>query len=308
MILLFFATSFCFFSCLFALVVFETNKSRWKMQQRISPFVNGRTMFESDQVLGTTDVTFKDRVVNPIITHLRKFTVDKMSKQKMSELEIKLQAAGHPFGLTAVDFRLIQICLSVLLVIVTFAIFGTKSEQTFKAIMMSFLFGVFGYSYFNYYLNAKKKERMKEIERSMSDFFDMVTVSIEAGMGLDGAIKKVCQQMHSPLAVEFASALEDMKLGKARRQAFIELRERIPSDFFRSIMNSIIQADQLGIGMTRVLQAQTQRIRENQRQVAKEQAMKAPVKMLIPMILFIFPTLFIVLLGPVIVNVVTKWL
>lgn len=307
--LLFWLTSFIFFTTLFLLVIYQTNKTRWKMEQRISPFVNGRSLYEEDlQDVDQKELGFKDRVISPVLAYVRKLTFGKMSKSKMEHLEKKLQAAGHPFGLTAVDFKLIQISLSVVVFILSFFLFGSKSGETLKVIMMSSIFAIFVYAYFNFYLNAKKKARIKEIEKSMSDFFDMIAVSIEAGMGLDGALKKVCKQMHSPLSTEFMYALEDMKLGKARRQAFSELRERVPSEFFRSIMNSIIQADQLGIGMTKVLQAQTQRIRENQRQVAKEQAMKAPVKMLIPMVVFIFPTLFIVLLGPVVVNLVTKWL
>ncbi|MEH7381305.1 type II secretion system F family protein [Bacillus sp. JJ1533] len=271
--------------------------------------MNGRKVFEEDShELEQKDLAFKERVIAPILTYVRRITFGKMSKSKMENLDKKLLAAGHPFRLTAVDFKLIQISLSVIVFIVSFFLFNSKTEETLKVFMMSSVFSIFVYLYFNFYLNAKKKARIKEIEKSMSDFFDMITVSIEAGMGLDGALKKVCKQMHSPLSTEFLYALEDMKLGKTRRQAFIELRERVPSEFFRSIMNSIIQADQLGIGMTKVLQAQTQRIRENQRQVAKEQAMKAPVKMLMPMVIFIFPTLFIVLLGPVVVNLVTKWL
>ncbi|WP_161974933.1 type II secretion system F family protein [Bacillus timonensis] len=271
--------------------------------------MNGRKVVEEDiQGLEHQELGFKERVITPFLAYVRRITFGKMSKSKMESLEKKLQAAGHPFRLTAVDFKLIQLSLSVIVFILSFFLFGSNTEETFKVIMMSTIFSIFVYAYFNFYLTAKKKARIKVIEKSMSDFFDMITVSIEAGMGLDGALKKVCKQMHSPLSTEFLYALEDMKLGKTRRQAFIELRERVPSEFFRSIMNSIIQADQLGIGMTKVLQAQTQRIRENQRQVAKEQAMKAPVKMLIPMVVFIFPTLFIVLLGPVVVNLVTKWL
>ncbi|WP_251553660.1 type II secretion system F family protein [Neobacillus muris] len=238
---------------------------------------------------------------------LQTFVLGKLPKNKIAQVEKKLQAAGHPFGLSAGTFILLQVILPVFLLLVFMALFLPLAEEKGKVLFLSAFVSLFAYFYLNHYLTAKSKQRTKEIEKAMPDFFDMLNVSIEAGMGLDGALKKVCSQMDSAIAKEFLSALEDMKLGKTRRQAFIQLRERVPSDFFRSVMNSIIQADQMGIGLSKVLQAQTQRIREKQRFSAKERAMKAPVKMLIPMVLFIFPTLFVVLLGPVIINLITKF-
>ena len=97
-----------------------------------------------------------------------------------------------------------------------------------------------------------------------------------------------------------------MKLGKSRREAFYDLRKRVPSDSFQSIITSLIQADQLGIGMAKVLGNLTVRVREQRRETAREQAMKAPVKMLFPMVFFIFPSLFIVILGPLVIQLVTE--
>lgn len=203
---------------------------------------------------------------------------------------------------------LLQILLPAGLFTLFLALFLPLAENRGQIFTFALILSCFVYFYMNQYLNAKGKQRIKAINKAMPDFFDMLNVSLEAGMGLDGALKKVCQQMKTPLSAEFLSALEDMKLGKTRKQAFTELRDRVDSEFFQSVMNSIIQADQMGIGMSKVLRTQTQRIREKQRFAAKEQAMKAPVKMLIPMVLFIFPTLFIVLLGPVIVNAIVQFL
>ncbi|MFK4998197.1 type II secretion system F family protein [Bacillus sp. N9] len=142
----------------------------------------------------------------------------------------------------------------------------------------------------------------------MPDYFDMVNLLLEAGMGLDMAIANVSKQTNGPLADEFIYALEDMKLGKSRREAFYDLRKRVPSDSFQSVINALIQADQLGIGMAKVLGNLTNRIREQRREAAREQAMKAPVKMLFPMIIFIFPSLFIVILGPMMIRIMTEGL
>ena len=115
-------------------------------------------------------------------------------------------------------------------------------------------------------------------------------------------------KLKGPLSDEFTLTLEDMKLGKSRREAFYDLRKRVPSDSFQSVINALIQADQLGIGMAKVLGNLTTRIREQQREAAREQAMKAPVKMLFPMIIFIFPSLFIVILGPMAIKLITEGL
>lgn len=250
----------------------------------------------------------RERLLEPFIVKLRQIVDKNMGKQKQEQMDRKLHEAGSPFGLKAVDFLLLQLAIAAITFTAFLLLFAIGSENPLKGTMFAIIAGMFALVYPNMYLNAKKKNRVKTIEKEMPDFFDMVNVSIEAGMGLDGALKRVCTQMHGPLAVEFKLAIDDMKLGKSRKNAFEELRDRIPSEFFKSVINSIIQADQMGIGMTKVLRAQTERMREQKKQAVKEQAMKAPVKMLIPMVLFIFPTLFIILLGPVIINLVTKWL
>ncbi|WP_318506920.1 type II secretion system F family protein [Bacillus sp. T3] len=250
----------------------------------------------------------KERLIVPLISYMRGVVNKQMGKQKQAVLEKKLHEAGTPFGLKPVDFQLLQIAMASITFIAFLLLSSIGGKETLKGVMFALIAGLFALVYPSMYLTAKKKKRIKTIEREMPDFFDMVNVSIEAGMGLDGALKRVCTQIHGPLAAEFKLALEDMKLGKSRKNAFEELRDRIPSEFFKSVINSIIQADQMGIGMTKVLRAQTERMREQKKQAVKEQAMKAPVKMLIPMVLFIFPTLFIILLGPVVINLITKWM
>jgi tight adherence protein C len=301
--------SFLFFTSIGLLIFHFIFKDKMIIYRRLLPLLSNQPSDGSQ--LEQEDLKNKslyERLAKPMFLKVRVITIGKMPKQKMAQLEKKLQMAGHPFGMSAGDFLLFQFLLPAIVAFSFILLFAPLAEEPVKIIVLALIVAIFMYSYMNYYLVAKSKQRTKQIEKAMPDFFDMLNVSIEAGMGLDGALKKVCSQMDTPLSKEFLSTLEDMKLGKSRRQAFIELRDRVPSDFFRSVMSSIIQADQMGIGMSKVLRTQTKRIREKQRFTAKEQAMKAPVKMLIPMVLFIFPTLFIVLIGPVIVNLVEQFL
>ncbi|MEH7352863.1 type II secretion system F family protein [Neobacillus drentensis] len=231
----------------------------------------------------------------------------KVSKVERKKLDMLLRDAGYPFK-SAIDFRLFQIVLSVGFSLPIFLLILPASDNKMLTWVMIFTMALLGFRLPVFYLGKKKTARIKAINVSMPDFFDTVNLLLEAGMGLDLALAEVSQKIKSPLADEFIQTLEDMKLGKSRREAFYELRKRVPSDSFQSIITSLIQADQLGIGMAKVLGNLTVRVREQRREAAREQAMKAPVKMLFPMVFFIFPSLFIVILGPLAIQLITKGL
>jgi tight adherence protein C len=231
----------------------------------------------------------------------------KVSKEERKRLDMLLRDAGYPFK-SAIDFRLFQIVLSAGMGLPVFFFILPVSENKILAWLMIITMALLGFRLPVFYLGKKKTSRIKAINLSMPDFFDTVNLLLEAGMGLDLALSEVSKKIKGPLADEFFQTLEDMKLGKSRREAFYDLRKRVPSDSFQSIITSLIQADQLGIGMAKVLGNLTVRVREQRREAAREQAMKAPVKMLFPMVFFIFPSLFIVILGPLVIQLVTKGL
>lgn len=231
----------------------------------------------------------------------------KVSKAERKKLDMLLRDAGNPFK-SAIDFRLFQFVLSTGMSLPIFFFILPASDSKMLSWMMIFTMALLGFRLPVFYLGKKKTARIKAINVSMPDFFDTVNLLLEAGMGLDLALAEVSQKIKGPIADEFFQTLEDMKLGKSRREAFYALRKRVPSDSFQSVITSLIQADQLGIGMAKVLGNLTVRIREQRREAAREQAMKAPVKMLFPMVFFIFPSLFIVILGPLAITLITKGL
>ncbi|MEH6993007.1 type II secretion system F family protein [Neobacillus drentensis] len=231
----------------------------------------------------------------------------RVSAAERKKLDMLLRDAGNPFK-TAIDFRLFQIVLSAGLCSPIFFFILPSSDNKMLTWMLMLTVALLGFRLPIFYLGKKKTARIKAINVSMPDFFDTVNLLLEAGMGLDLALLEVSKKIKGPLADEFFQTLEDMKLGKSRREAFYALRKRVPSDSFQSVITSLIQADQLGIGMAKVLGNLTVRIREQRREAAREQAMKAPVKMLFPMVFFIFPSLFIVILGPLAITLITKGL
>lgn len=229
----------------------------------------------------------------------------KVSKTERKKLDVLLRDAGYPFK-SALDFRLFQMVLSAVLSVPFIILLIPTAENKTSIWLIAIAMAILGFRFPIFYLGKKKTARIKEINKSMPDFFDTVNLLLEAGMGLDLALADVSRQSKGPLAEEFLQTLEDMKLGKSRREAFYDLRKRVASDSFQSIITSLIQADQLGIGMAKVLGNLTVRVREQRREAAREQAMKAPVKMLFPMVFFIFPSLFIVILGPLAIQLITK--
>ncbi|TLS35580.1 type II secretion system F family protein [Pseudalkalibacillus caeni] len=306
-VLFFICTSVCLTMVLYGLLA-GLFKKRIQLEKRIQSLATHQEGLTKNNHDERKPLTFKERVLQPVWAKLRTFFIAKLSRQKMEELDNRIYEAGNPFNLKALDFKLLQIVIAIgfFSFLMFFYVFG--AEEKGKVMLFAIMGGVFGYIYPDYYLRAKRKQRLKTIEKAMPDYFDMVSVSIEAGMGIDAALSRVSKEMKGPLSDEFKNAIEEMKLGKSRREAFIDLKDRVPLEIFQSVLNSFIQADQLGIGMSKVLKTQTKRIREVRRQAAREQAMKAPVKMMIPMVLFIFPTLFIVLLGPIIIQFVTRWM
>ena len=152
-------------------------------------------------------------------------------------------------------------------------------------------------------LNAKVTARQKSIQRGLPDVMDLLVISVEAGLGFEQALDRVISNVPGELAEEFARVLGETQAGSSRSDALRNLQVRVDTPEIRSFVLAMIQADTFGVSIGRVLRAQADEMRIKRRQVAQEKAQKAPVKMMIPMVLCIFPALFVVVLGPAIINI-----
>jgi tight adherence protein C len=151
-------------------------------------------------------------------------------------------------------------------------------------------------------LLGRVKRRQKEIWRSLPDAFDLITASVEAGLGIDAAFTRVIEKVHGPFAEELTRTMREIQMGRARRDAFVDMADRTGVDELRQLINAVVQAEAMGISIGGVIRVQTGVIRTKRRQKAEEQAFKAPIKMVFPLVFFIFPAIMIVIGGPAIIQ------
>jgi tight adherence protein C len=235
----------------------------------------------------------------------RKF--ERKSGMRDTGIELKLLQAGNPFGMGTFEYRLMQIIMMIAMPLIG-VIYSLVVKPDISGMLLGGLFGfLISLGLPSYYLKLKTRQRSKKGLRELPDILDLLTVSLEAGLGFDSALNKLVSKSEGVVSEEFHRCLEEIRLGKTRREALLGVRDRLVIEEVRVLISSILQAEKLGIGMVQVLRVQSQEVREQRKQRAEEAAMKAPIKMLFPLILFIFPSLFIVLLGPALIQFMTAF-
>lgn len=246
---------------------------------------------------------FWQRVARPVWERLKRAARIFIPAEKTAALEEKLIRAGRPGGFGAGEYALFKYLWAG--VLACFFFFLAKAAHlALLQTCLFFLMGLFsGWHLPEFYLNLRIRERSEAIRRELPDVLDLLTVCVEAGLGFDGALLKVAEKKEGVLAKEFFHLLQEINMGKPRREALKDLAEKLGVEEFSSLAGAIIIADRLGISIGNVLRAQAEAIRRKRRQRAEEKAMKAPVKMLFPLVFFIFPAVFLVLLGPAVLQI-----
>lgn len=246
--------------------------------------------------------SFADRIVRPVLDKLGNLSARFFPNKSNDFLEKQLMLAGNPFGLNAKEFSSLYLAVAIVLGSGIFLVMTIMNQGLFMQIVGAVWGVIFGRVLVGLYLKMKISGRQQEISKTLPDVLDLLTVSVEAGLGFDMAIQKVVSKTKGPLAEEFEKTLQEIKMGKQRRDALKDLGIRTGVENLNTLISAIIQVDQLGVSIGNVLRTQSKQMRLLQKQKIEEKAMKAPIKMLIPMILFIFPTIFLVLLGPAVLQ------
>lgn len=242
------------------------------------------------------------RVFRPLLNNVMRLASRMLPSEKEASLSRKITAAGKPAGMGPREFMAVKLILAIFGPAFIFLADPLLRWQTGDWLAAVAAAAAGGWILPDIYLRKRIAERKNEVEKAMPDVLDLITVSMEAGMGFDGAIMKVAEKCKGPLASEFLIVLQECKMGKSRKDALRDMADRVDVDDLSTFIGSVIMAEQLGIGLGNVLRLQSDQMRRKRRQRAEEQAMKAPVKMLIPMVTCIFPTIFVILLGPAAIS------
>jgi tight adherence protein C len=250
---------------------------------------------------------FFDRTVRPLAARLSG-TVARITSSSFSErTEKRLAMAGNPGDMKVADWlgiKAIGAIVGGILFFLLFFILNIMGLPPLIGLVMTAV-GVFlGYTVPEFWLGGRVKKRQKAILLMIPDTLDLLTISVRAGLGFDAALGKVVEKLNGPLSDEFRRALAEVRVGKARRDALRDIIPRTEVAPLTNFIGAIIQAEQLGVSVSKVLQVQSEQLRIERRQRAEEQAAKAPIKMLFPLVGCIFPSLFIVILGPAIILIV----
>jgi tight adherence protein C len=242
-----------------------------------------------------------DRLLAPVAGRLADIAIRVTPKGNIDDVRRKLLAAGMN-RITPQTFLAAKCCASGLVAGLATLMVATGAQPAGKGLFI----GAAGAAAFfllpDTYLGMKQRSRQDEIVAALPDVLDLMTVSVEAGLGFDAAVAKVCERMHGPLVDEFRSVLHEMRIGESRVKALKNMAERVDAPECSTFVRSIVQADQLGMSLGRILRVQAQDMRHKRQMAAEERAMKAPIKMLFPTAVFIFPAMFIVALGPAMIS------
>lgn len=225
-----------------------------------------------------------------------------LSAGRLEKLQSKLAQAGNPMSLTAqewIGFRFVTASLGALMG----ALFLWLSGPSLSGLLLVLCCLLLGFIGPEFWLSRKVKLREAVLMRQLPSVLDLLTVSVEAGLGFDQAMGRVTTHIKGPLAEEFDRALREIRLGSNRSEALVRMAHRTGVDAVRTFVSAVVQADRLGIGMAQVLRVQSAEVRRKRKMDASERAMKAPVKMLFPLVFFVFPALFIAILGPAVLHI-----
>jgi tight adherence protein C len=250
---------------------------------------------------GTPTEGLKERVVAPIASWLARWALRANPRTTTDTVERRLMAAGVGFRLSPTGFLAIK-GMFALLGFSLGAMIGS-SRGLGGVLFGSLLIGAIGFFGPDYALTLKARGRKEKVKAELPDALDLLAVSVEAGLGFDASLAKLNEHMEGPLAQEFGLTLSEMRIGESRSEALKRLSDRVDAPELSAFTRAIIQADQLGTSLGRILRVQAADARLRRQAAAEERAMKAPIKMLFPTVLFIFPAMFLVILGPAILNV-----
>ncbi len=266
------------------------------LQSRLADFSTREQPLTLEEI--ELSLPFSQRVLAPIIRTVAGRIAQFTPQQTQETTRRRLELAGNPNNWSAADFLAIRAVAAALLAAGGFVLVMFLKKPFIMQMVGLFGGAAAGYFLPDLYLTQLVGNRKDAITRELPDALDLLTICVEAGLGFDAALNKIVEKWENELSLEFGRVLHEIRLGKIRREALRDMAERIDVPDVTSFTASIIQADQLGVSIAKVLRIQADQMRVKRRQRAEEKAHQAPIKMIFPMVFLTFPSIYIVLLGP----------
>ncbi|MCS6994912.1 MAG: type II secretion system F family protein [Anaerolineales bacterium] len=273
------------------------------LSQRLAEFSQRGEAVSLDEI--ELSQPFAERVIYPVLRQLGEMAAKNTPQNALQETTRKLELAGKAGVIDAPMFLASRFVAAGVLGILVFGVaaFSIFAQPISSALLYGILAAALGFFFPQLWLSEQIKKRQLEIRKAMPDALDLLTICVEAGLGFDAAMSNVAEKWDNELSLAFARAIREIQLGKVRREALKSMAERIDLPEMTSFVAAIIQSEQLGVSMAKVLRIQADQMRMRRRQLAEELAHQAPVKMLVPMVVFIFPSIFIVLMTPAVLRI-----
>jgi tight adherence protein C len=271
------------------------------VRERVGSMHRASTYGRRQRVTGPADEGLRTRAFQPLKEKLARVVMRVNRKYTVEQISMRLLAAGLGRRVSPTSFLATKgvFAISGLVLGVTM---GAASGGGFSGILFTVAFAAVGFIGPDFFISQKIRSRREKIRAQLPDALDLLAVSVEAGMGFDGAVAKLVEQMEGPLIEEFELTLSEMRIGEGRPEALRKMADRVGTPEVSGFVRAIVQADQFGISLGRILRVQAADTRLRRQAAAEERAMKAPIKMLFPTVLFIFPAMFLVILGPAFLN------
>lgn len=243
---------------------------------------------------------FTDRVLLPLLQKIGEMSTRFTPQKVLEDTSHKLEIAGNPGRIEASTFLASRFIVAGLFgaLMLAIGLFAPNRWALGTVVLVVIIFTALGFFFPQLWLQSRINARQLDVRRALPDALDLLTVCVEAGLGLEAAMAKVSDKWQNQLSLAFLRAIREIQLGKARRDAMRDMAERIGLPEMTSFVAAIIQSEILGVSLAKVLRIQSDQMRVRRRQLAEERARQAPVKMILPLALLIFPSILIILLTP----------
>lgn len=303
-IILLYLITFIFFLSVFMLIfgiLYTVSGDKLKIENRLEQIKDIHNLEENDIL----NKSFSDRAIKPLYDSITQFLLKVTPGNKIVIINKKLEKAGLLKNTTTEKYLYKKSMISFTAAILSGTLIYLAKPDLLVALLISVFILLLMNTLFSFSLSKKITDRQRNMLRDLPYTLDLITVSVEAGLSFDGAIARVVNNLTGELCDEFGKSLKEMRMGIQKKVALKNMSERCEVRELSLLITSLIQADDLGVSLGKVLRIEAANLREHRKQAARERAMKAPVKMLFPLIFFIFPSIFIIILGPAVIKMMS---